>query len=215
VTLVKICGLNAPDAVAAAADADFAGFVFYPRSPRAVTPQRAAALAAALPRRVRRVALFVDPDDAALRLAFIHLRPDLVQLHGAEPPERVAAIRAAFSVPVMKAIGVGEAADLEAARAHAETADWLLFDARPPRRADALPGGNAVAFDWTLLRGRSWPVPWMLSGGLTADSVGAAVRIAGAAAVDVSSGVEDRPGRKQPALIAAFIAAARAGAAGA
>lgn len=208
-TLVKICGLNALDAIAATASADFAGFNFYPPSPRAVTPAQAAKLAARLPRRVKRVALLVDPDDAALRATFIHLRPDIVQLHGKETPERVAAIRDAFSVQVMKAVHVGEAADLDAARAYEGIADWLLFDARPPKRPDALPGGNATAFDWSLLAGRRWTVPWMLSGGLTPENVGEAVRIARATAVDVSSGVEDRPGHKLPARIAAFMAAAK------
>jgi len=206
---VKICGLNAPDAVAAAAGADFAGFVFYPPSPRAVAPEQAAGLAAGLPRAVKRVALFVDPDDAALRAAFAHLRPDLVQLHGKEPPERVAAIRGGCAIPVMKVLHVGEAADLDAARAYEGAADWLLFDARPPKRPDALPGGNATSFDWSLLAGRRWTLPWMLSGGLTPENVGDALRLTGAAAVDVSSGVEDRPGHKVPDRIAAFLAAAR------
>ena len=208
-TLVKICGLNAPDAIAAATGADFAGFNFYPPSSRAVAPAQAAKLAGRLPRRVRRVALFVDPDDAALRATFIHLRPDIVQLHGKETPERVAAIRDAFSVQVMKAVHVGAAADLDAARDYEGVADWLLFDATPPKRPDALPGGNATSFDWSLLQGRRWAKPWMLSGGLTPETVAEAVRITGASAVDVSSGVEDRPGHKTPALIAAFIAAAR------
>ena len=210
-TWIKICGITrVEDALATAeAGADAIGFVFYPPSPRAVAPAQAAKLAGRLPRRVRRVALFVDPDDAALRATFIHLRPDIVQLHGKETPERVAAIRDAFSVQVMKAVHVGAAADLDAARAYEGVADWLLFDATPPKRPDALPGGNATSFDWSLLRGRRWAKPWMLSGGLTAESVAEAVRIAGASAVDVSSGVEDRPGHKTPALIAAFIAAAR------
>jgi phosphoribosylanthranilate isomerase len=209
VTLVKICGLNALDAIAAAAHADFAGFNFYPPSPRAVSPEQAAKLAAKLPRAVKRVALFVDPDDTALRMAFIHLRPDIVQLHGKEPAERVAAIRDAFSVPVMKAIHVGTAEDLDAARTYEGVADWLLFDARPPKRPDALPGGNATSFDWSLLHGRSWATPWMLSGGLTPDNVAEALRIAAPQAIDVSSGVEDRPGHKVPARITAFIDAAR------
>jgi phosphoribosylanthranilate isomerase len=208
-TLVKICGLNALDAVAAATSADFAGFAFYPPSPRAVAPAQAGKLAARLPRRVKRVALFVDPDDTALRAVFIHLRPDIVQLHGKETPERVAEIRRAFSVEVMKAVHVGAAADLDAARAYEGVADWLLFDARPPKRPDALPGGNATSFDWALLAGQKWSVKWMLSGGLTPENVGEAVRVTGAPAVDVSSGVEDRPGHKVPERIAAFLAAAR------
>jgi phosphoribosylanthranilate isomerase len=206
-TLVKICGLNAPAAVAAAAGADFGGFVFYPPSPRAVRPGEAATLAAKLPPRVRRVALFVDPDDTTLRTTFVHFRPDLVQLHGKETPERVAHIRHGFSVPVIKAVHVGHAADLDAARAYEGAVDWLLFDARPPHRPGALPGGNATSFDWSLLAGRSWAVPWMLSGGLTPENVAEAIRIAAPPAVDVSSGVEDHPGVKNPGLIAAFLAA--------
>lgn len=206
---VKICGLNAPDAITAASRADFAGFVFYPPSPRAVLPAQAAKLASRLPRRVKRVALLVDPDDAALRAVFIAFRPDMVQLHGKETPGRVAEIRKAFSVAVMKAVAVETAADLDAAREHDGIADWLLFDAKPPKRPDALPGGNATSFDWTLLAGRSWHKPWMLSGGLTSENVGEALRITRAPAVDVSSGVEDRPGHKDPAKIAAFLAAAR------
>ncbi len=206
---VKICGLNSAAAVRAAASADFAGFVFYPPSPRYVTPESAAKLAQRLARRVLRVALMVDPDDAALRLTLARFRPDLLQLHGHESPARVAAIRDAFSLKIMKAIAVAGASDLDAAAAYAGVADLLLFDARPPDRPGALPGGNAVPFDWRLLAGRGWGVPWLLSGGLTAANLAEAVRISGAKAVDVSSGVEDRPGHKDPARIKAFLAAAR------
>jgi len=208
--LVKICGLNSPDAVRAAAEADFAGFVFYPRSPRNVAPAVAAELAAKLPREVKRVALTVDPDDAFLRHLLYEFRPDLVQLHGKEPPERVAAIKRAFGLPVMKAIAVHGADDLRAIEAYRDTVDWLLFDAKPPARAGALPGGNAVSFDWTLLAGKTVGRPWMLSGGLTAANVALAVRRSGAGTVDVSSGVENRPGEKNTLKIKDFIKAARA-----
>jgi phosphoribosylanthranilate isomerase len=206
---VKICGLTTPASVRAAADADFAGFVFFPASPRHVTPEAAAKLAAKLPRAVRRVAVMVEPDDAALRTTLAQFRPDLLQLHGRETPARVAAIRRGFSLPVMKAIAIRDAADLDAAASYEAAADWLMFDAKPPERPGALPGGNAARFDWSLLTGRAWRLPWFLSGGLDPDNVAAAIRRSGAAAVDVSSGVEDRPGHKNPARIAAFIAAAR------
>jgi len=206
---VKICGLNSPEAVLAAADADFAGFVFYGRSPRNVTPETAASLAALLPARVQRVALMVDPDDAFLKAALAAFEPDLLQLHGSEAPERVAAIKQAFGLPVMKAIPVREAGDLAAADRYRGVADRLLFDAKPPNRPGALPGGNAESFDWTLLTGRKFALPTMLSGGLTAANVAEAARISGVGAVDVSSGVEDRPGAKNPQKIKDFIMAAR------
>jgi phosphoribosylanthranilate isomerase len=206
----KICGINSVAAAEAAAKADYAGFVFFPRSPRNVTAAQARFLASRLPRHVTRVALMVDADDAALDALLEGFRPDLLQLHGKETPERVAAVRARTGLPVMKAIGVGEAADLEAAKPYETVADRLLFDAKPPKRDGALPGGNAVSFDWTLLAGRRWARPWMLSGGLAPGNVAAAIRISGAAAVDVSSGVEDRPGHKSPRLIRRFLAAVRA-----
>lgn len=207
---VKICGLNSPEAVRAAAEADYAGFVFYPPSPRSVTPAQAATLAAALPARVKKVALLVDADDAFIRAVVDALHPDLLQLHGRETPERVAQIKHAFGVPVMKAVPVREAADLDAAQAYAGVADRLLFDAKPPERPGALPGGNAEAFDWRLLAGRRFTLPWMLSGGLTAANLAAAVRTTGAVSVDVSSGVEDRPGQKNPSKIKSFIDIVRA-----
>ncbi|MEX2644309.1 MAG: phosphoribosylanthranilate isomerase [Acetobacterales bacterium] len=210
---VKICGVNAPDALTAAVEdgADFVGFVFYPPSPRAVSREQAAELAAAVPDGIERVGLFVDPDDATLERVLEEASLDMIQLHGRESPERVAGVRTLTGRKVMKAIGVASAADLDAAAEHAEAADWLMFDARPPRdRKDALPGGNAMPFDWDLLRGRTWPVPWMLAGGLDAGNLAEAVRRSGAPAVDVSSGVEKARGRKDPALVRAFLAAARA-----
>ncbi|MEX2648481.1 MAG: phosphoribosylanthranilate isomerase [Alphaproteobacteria bacterium] len=208
----KICGLNAPEAVAAAAaGARWAGFVFYPRSPRAVTPERAGRLAALLPARVGRVAVVVDADDEALRAIVRGLRPDVIQLHGGEDPRRAEAIRRGFGVQVMKALSVASAEDLDAADAFVPVVDLFLFDAKPPKtEVDALPGGNGRAFDWRLMAGRRWPRPWLLSGGLDLGNVAEAVTISGAEAVDVSTGVEDRPGVKSPVKIRAFLAAVQA-----
>lgn len=208
----KICGLKSPDALdaAVAGGAAFLGFVFYPASPRAVTPQVVAALVERVPAGVRKVGVFVDPDDATLAATLGAARLDMLQLHGAETPARVRAIKARFGRPVVKAIPVASAPDLAAADAYLEAADWLMFDARPPRdRAGALPGGNALAFDWDLIAGRRWTLPWFLSGGLTAETVAEAVRITGAQFVDVSSGVESAKGVKDPAKIAAFLAAVK------
>jgi phosphoribosylanthranilate isomerase len=207
--LVKICGLNSAEAVRAAADADFAGFIFYPPSPRYVEPAEAAALAAKLPKQVRRVAVFVDPDDGTLARTLDVLHADIIQLHGHETPARVAAIKRRFGLPVIKAIPISAAADFKAAAAYADSADWLMFDAKPPKRKNSLPGGNAVSFDWRLLRGKSFPLPWLLSGGLDAANVAQAVRVSGAPAVDVSSGVETRPGQKNPFRIREFVRATR------
>ncbi len=206
----KICGVNAPGAVAAAVrgGASHIGLNFYPPSPRSVTPSQAAALAAGAPGAVCKVGLFVDVDDDTLAATLAAVALDLLQLHGEEAPERVAAVRKRFGVPVMKAIRVAGEDDLATAGAYAEVADWLLFDARAPKgMADTLPGGNALSFDWRLLAGRRWPVPWMLSGGLDAGNVAEAVAVSGARMVDVASGVEDRRGHKDPALITAFLAA--------
>lgn len=210
---VKICGVSDAPAVQAAIQggARYVGFVFYARSPRNVSPAQAGGLSALLPGGVIPVALAVDPDDALLDDIAAKARIGLFQLHGSETPERVAEIRARTGTPVMKAIRVAAAADLAAADAYFAAADMLLFDAKPPAAmAGALPGGNALSFDWTLLSGRRWPLPWMLSGGLDAVNVGQAIRTCGAPAVDVSSGVESAPGRKDPARILAFIEAAHA-----
>jgi len=205
---VKICGLNAPAAIEAAAGAAYAGFVFFARSPRHVSPATAAHLARGLPPLAIRVALAVDPSDADLDAILADFRPDLWQLHGAETPARLAEIKARTGLPAMKAIGISQAEDLAQAEPYLEVADRLLFDAQPPKRPDALPGGNAVRFDWTILAGTEWPLPWMLSGGLTAANVAEAARVSGALCVDVSSGVEDRPGHKSPRLIRRFLSAA-------
>jgi len=207
---VKICGVTTPEAVeaAAAGGARYVGLVFYPPSPRAVSPELGWQLARRVRTGVRVVGLFVEPTDDELQDVVGRVPLDLIQLHGDESPARVAEVRAALSMPVMKAIRVAEAADLAAVPAYADAADRLLFDAKPPKNVTALPGGNGLTFDWTLLAGRTWPKPWMLSGGLDAGNVAEAVRMTGARAVDVSSGVEDRPGHKDPERIRAFLAAA-------
>lgn len=209
---VKICGVNSRQAVTAATEggARYVGFVFYEPSPRAISIAEAAALAATVPPHVERVGLLVDADDHRIAEVLAAVPLQLLQLHGRETPERVRAIRETFGLPVMKVVGVADKADVDAAAAYCDAADWLLFDAKPPKRPGALPGGNAVAFDWSLLAGRRWPIPWMLSGGLTAGNLAAAVRATGVRTVDVSSGVEDAPGRKSPAKIGDFLAAAAA-----
>src|SRR6185436_11216352 len=181
-------------------------FVFYPPSPRAVSPARAAELCAAVPAGVRRVGLFVDADDAAIGAVLEAAPIDILQLHGGETPERIADVKLRFRRPVMKAVAVASPQDVLAAGRYEDEADLLLFDAKPPRRADALPGGNGLAFDWRLIAGRQWRRPWMLSGGLTSALLPEAVRISGAGAVDVSSGVERRPGDKDPEKIRDFLA---------
>ena len=204
----KICGINAPQALDAAirGGARYIGLVFYPPSPRALSPEAAAPLAHAAARQVLRTGLFVDADDATIGRTLATVPLDLLQLHGKETPARVREIRSRFALPVMKAIPVASPEDLELAKTYVGAADRLLFDAKPPKdMKNALPGGNALSFDWQLLAGRRWPIPWMLSGGLTPDNVTDAVRISGAAAVDVSSGVELMPGRKDPARIAGFL----------
>jgi phosphoribosylanthranilate isomerase len=209
---VKICGVTAPEAVAAAVagGADYIGFVFYPRSPRYVTPEAAHALAAQAPARVTKVGLAVDLDDGALAAILEAVPLDMWQLHGGESPARVAQIKERFGLPVMKVVKIAERADLAVAEPYFRVADRLLFDTKPPKEmTGALPGGNALAFDWHLLADKTWPLPWMLSGGLDRGNVTEAARISGARAVDVSSGIEDRPGLKNPDKIRAFLAAAK------
>jgi phosphoribosylanthranilate isomerase len=208
----KICGLSTEEAVTAASagGAAYLGFVFYPPSPRAVTPQRAARLCSGVPAGVARVGLFVDADDEAIEAALTAAPIDILQFHGGETPERVAAAKLRFARPVMKAVAIAAPEDVTGAARYEDVADLLLFDAKPPRRPDALPGGNGLAFDWALIADRAWRVPWMLSGGLTAELLPEAVRLSRAAAVDVSSGVESRPGVKDLDKIRAFLAAARA-----
>jgi phosphoribosylanthranilate isomerase len=208
---VKICGINSPEAADAAvsAGADYVGLVFFPRSPRHVAPEQAASLATRLRGRCRVVAVLVDATDAEIELAGKAARPDFLQLHGQESAERVAAIRHRFGIPVMKAIGVADMADLAAVARFEQVADRLLFDAKAPRAAGR-PGGHGAAFDWQLLRGRKFSRAWLLSGGLNADNIACAIRACAAPGVDCSSGVEASPGVKSPHLIREFVAAARA-----
>lgn len=206
---VKICGLTRPEdlAVAAEAGARYAGFVFYPRSPRNVAPETAATLCRQAAPSLAKVGLFVDPADAELDAVLAQVPLDLIQLHGHESPARVAEIKARTGLPVMKAVGVGVAADLDPLWDYGLVADMLLIDARPAPGA-ALPGGNGLAFDWRILVGNRFLKPWMLAGGLSPANVAEAVRLTSARAVDVSSGVESAPGVKDPARIADFVAAA-------
>ncbi|MBI1273584.1 MAG: phosphoribosylanthranilate isomerase [Alphaproteobacteria bacterium] len=209
---VKICGLTTREAVAAsaAAGARYGGLVFYRRSPRFLTTAQARELALAAPANLTTVGLFVDPPDDELHgvLDYVPLR--MIQLHGSEPPARVADIKNTFGLPVMKAIPVAAAEDLAAADAYLPVADRLLFDAKPPAGTEAMPGGNARAFDWRLLAGLDWAKPWMLAGGLTPENAAEAVRISGAKGIDVSSGVEDRPGHKDINKIKALMQAVAA-----
>lgn len=206
---VKICGLSTPEAVkaAAAGGARYVGFVFFPPSPRYVRPALAAELGGYANGDVVRVGLTVDAADDELAGIVAAAGIERLQLHGRETPERVAEVRRRFGLPVIKALSIAGPDDVAAARAYEDAADMLLFDARPPAGADR-PGGNALAFDWRLLAGAAWRKPWMLAGGLTAANLADAVRRSGAAAVDVSSGVEDRPGVKNVLKIQEFLAAA-------
>ncbi|HEY0202549.1 MAG TPA: phosphoribosylanthranilate isomerase [Acetobacteraceae bacterium] len=203
-TRVKICGINSPVALDAAADAgaDWIGYVFFPPSPRAVTPAQAAALDRHR-RGPARVGLFVDPRDEDVAEVLAALPLDVLQVHASA--ERAAALRYLFNVPVWHVAGVGTAADLPAS---APGVDGLLLDAKAPPGATR-PGGNAVAFDWSLLHGWAAPLPWLLAGGLIPDTVAEAVRVSGAPAVDVSSGVERTRGVKDAELIRAFVQAAK------
>ncbi|MFC4271622.1 phosphoribosylanthranilate isomerase [Sneathiella chungangensis] len=209
----KICGLNDAAAVDAAVQhgARFVGFVFYGPSPRNVSPQTAAELAARVPRHVRKVGLFVDPEDRLIQAVLNAVSLDMIQLHGSESPDRVREIKQKFRLPVMKAVKIDSAASLEEIARYDGVADMLLFDAKEPKTMkNALPGGNGLAFDWELLAGATVDSPWMLAGGLQSGNVAEAVRISGAKIVDTSSGVEFEPGRKNPAEIAAFLAAVAA-----
>jgi len=212
--LVKICGLKSPEMLDVALDsgADMVGFVFFAPSPRNVELAAARALGARVRGRALKVALSVDARDQELDQIVEALAPDLLQLHGHEPPERVAVIRRRFGLPVMKALPIAEHADLLHIRSYEKAADRLIFDAHAPPDASR-PGGLGKPFDWQLLRDLDCALPFMLSGGLDAGNVAEALRITRAPAVDVSSGVERAPGEKDAAKIRAFIAAARQAAA--
>jgi phosphoribosylanthranilate isomerase len=205
---VKICGVRTPAVIEAAAEAgaDYVGLVLFPNSPRHLEVEEARVLAAIAKGKLGTVAVLVDPDDALVDEVVERVRPDLLQLHGAETPERVAAIKARSGLPVMKAIAVAEAADVAKADAYSASADYVLFDSKAPASA-TLPGGNGVAFDWRALK--SAKEPFALSGGLTPDTVGEAIVLTGASLVDVSSGVECEPGKKDLALVRRFIQAAK------
>jgi phosphoribosylanthranilate isomerase len=207
--VIKFCGLTRPQDIGAAvaARARYVGFVFFERSPRNLSINAARALALEVPQGVAKVALTVNADDADLDALTEGVPIDILQLHGSESPERVTEVRARYGLPVMKALGVAEPADLAEIDRYAGVADQLLIDAKPPKGSD-LPGGNGLSFDWRLLAGRKyWSCPWMLAGGLTPDNVAEAVRLTGARQVDVSSGVEAAPGVKDADRMAAFAAA--------
>jgi len=208
---VKFCGLRsrADMDAAAKAGARYIGFVFFEKSPRNISIEAAATLATNAPLGLCKVALTVDADNAFLDALTGQVPLDMLQLHGHESPERVAEVKARYGLPVMKAVGVADADDLQQLDAYAGVADQILVDAKPPKGGD-LPGGNGLAFDWRLIADREWNVPWMLAGGLTPDNVAEAARMTGARQVDVSSGVESAPGQKDAALITAFGQAAKA-----
>lgn len=203
---VKICGLTALEniPVAVAAGASYVGFVFFPKSPRHLELDFARDMALAVPDGIAKVALTVDADNAQLDALSETVPLDMLQLHGHETPQRVLEVKQRYGLPVMKVVGIADADDLPQLDIYARVADQLLVDAKPPKGADR-PGGNALAFDWKLIAGRRWPVPWMLAGGLTPENVAQAIHLTGAKQVDVSSGVETAPGVKDAGLIQAFI----------
>ncbi len=209
-TRMKFCGLRTPADVSAAvgAGAAYVGFVFFPPSPRYLTPEDAAPIAAQVPEGIAKVALVVNADDELLDHITETLPIDMLQLHGKETPERLAEIKRRYGLPVMKAVGVAGPEDLERLDTYLRVADQVLVDAKPPKDA-TLPGGNGLAFDWRLIAGRRWPVPWMLAGGLTDANVAEAMRLTGARQVDVSSGIETAPGIKDSALMQSFAEAVR------
>ncbi len=208
-TSVKICGLKTSEDVAAVATAGgrYAGLVFFAKSPRHLELDQARNLALEIPEGVAKVALTVNADDATLDAITSQVPLDMLQLHGKESPERVQEVRARYGLPVMKAIGIADADDLDQISVYTRVADQLLIDAKPPKNAE-LPGGNGLAFDWRLLAGRRWATPWMLAGGLNPENVAEAIHLTGATQVDVSSGVESAPGVKNAKKIADFVQAA-------
>jgi phosphoribosylanthranilate isomerase len=208
--MVKICGINSSEAANAAlrAGADFAGLVFFEKSPRHLSLAQAATLAGMLRGRAKVVTLLVDPPDAMVDEVMAAVSPDLIQLHGSESPGRAAAIAARAARPIIKALAVADNSDVVRAHAYEDLADYLLFDAKADVSATR-PGGWGAAFDWQLVAGRTFRRPFGLAGGLTPENVERAIQVSGAQLVDASSGVEDAPGRKSPEKIAAFVAAAR------
>jgi phosphoribosylanthranilate isomerase len=210
--LVKICGISEEKGLRAAVDAgaDFVGFVHFPKSPRHVTLARAAELSGLLPDNIASVVVLVDPDDALLKDIATIVSPKYLQLHGKETPARVADIRTQYpNQKLIKAISVSHESDIVDAHHYESFVDVLMFDTKAPEGA-ALPGGNGISFNWNILKGFKKNLPWMLSGGLTAENIAEAIRTSGAKMVDVSSGVESQPGVKDTGKIQQFIKAAKA-----
>ena len=203
---IKICGLSTPEAIDATIEggATHMGMIFFEKSPRHVSTEAAAKLSDHAGDRLCKVAVSVNADDAYLDEIVNAAKPDMLQLHGKESPERVSAVKARYGLPVMKAIAIREASDLELAKTYFGTADLFLFDAKPPKGSE-LPGGNGVAFDWEIMDQWSPDVPYMLSGGLDAENIEEALNQSATIAVDVSSGVESAPGRKDVQLIREFL----------
>ncbi len=209
---MKICGLTSERSIkhAVTAGADYIGFVFFRKSPRYLTFNQAADLAKFIPENVMTVALVVDPTNDLLADIMRHVRIDMIQLQGKESPQRVSEVKELTGLPVMKAVGVSEPQDLSIIDTYASVADQLLIDAKPPK-GSILPGGNGLAFDWKLISGKHWKVPWMLAGGLNAENVTEAIQTTGTAQIDVSSGVEKAPGNKDPDKVTRFIQNAKRG----
>jgi len=209
-TSIKICGIKTPEilSVAASAGARFAGFVFVPQSPRYIHPEQARLLSRQLPTGLRSVGLFVDPSDEDLAHILGAVSLDFIQLHGDESPARVQAIKSRFNIPVIKAFAISAADDLDQVAAYIPVIDWILFDAKAPASSN-IAGGNGVAFDWAILKDRTFAKPWMLSGGLTPENVADALNILSPDAVDVSSGVESSRGIKDAQKVRDFIAAVK------
>lgn len=206
----KICGLSTEETVIAAinAGANYVGFVFYPPSPRNISIESAQNLASLVSEDVKKVGVFVNPKDELLLSVLAKVDLDIIQLHGNESVERIQYLQQRFSKKIMKAVAIASVSDISRAREYEKTADMLLFDAKAPKDLEnALPGGNGLQFDWTLIAGNQWKIPWMLSGGLDASNVAQAVHISGAMTVDVSSGVENEPGNKDIKKIKSFMAA--------
>lgn len=207
---VKICGLKTESAVKAAVDggAKYLGFNFFPPSPRLVSVEKAVALAKLVPPHIKKVALFVDADDAALERVLLSFHADIIQLHGSETPSRCEAIKAKWGKPIIKAFAISEADDIEETMAYESVVDYFLFDARAPEGSD-IPGGNAVSFNWGVLAHQNLLHPWFLAGGIHARNVQEAVQASGARMVDVASGVERVRGEKDESLITDFLALAQ------
>ena len=205
-SIIKICGLSTPEAIdaAIAGGATHMGLIFFEKSPRHVTTDSAAKLSHHAGDRITKVAVSVDADDAYLDRIVDAVKPDMLQFHGSETPERLQDVKSRFGLPVIKAIAIREAGDIEKAGSYIGITDMFLFDAKAPEGSD-IPGGNGIAFDWTIMDRWDSDVPYMLSGGLNAGNIHEALKLSGTEAIDVSSGVETAPGRKDPKLIREFL----------